>query len=64
MYPQFLLHWISEWYWNYTVVLAQQVDVDIIQDFQNTWNNLLETGQLWAFLIGVGLGWWIRSVLP
>lgn len=64
MYPQLLLHWISEWYWNHTVVLAQQVDVDIVENFQNTWNNLLETGQLWAFLIGVGVGWWIRSVLP
>lgn len=64
MYPQFFLHWISEWYCHHSVVLAQQVDVDIIQDFQNTWNNLLETGQLWAFLIGVGVGWWIRSVLP
>ncbi|MGB3402129.1 MAG: hypothetical protein WBA77_05510 [Microcoleaceae cyanobacterium] len=49
---------------SFAVVLAQQVDTDIVENFQNTWNNLLETGQLWAFLIGIGVGWWIRSVLP
>jgi hypothetical protein len=64
MYPQILLRRTSKFYCTFAVVLAQQVDVDIIQDFQNTWNNLLETGQLWAFLIGIGVGWWIRSVLP
>ncbi|MGB3535306.1 MAG: hypothetical protein WBA13_17545 [Microcoleaceae cyanobacterium] len=48
----------------FAVVLAQQVDVDIVGDFQNAWSNFIETGQVWAFLIGIGIGWWIRSVSP
>ena len=59
-----LQNWISNFDCTLAIVLAQQVDVDIVENFQNTWNNLLETGQLWAFLIGIGVGWWIRSVLP
>lgn len=64
MYPQILQNWMSNFDSSFAVVLAQQVDTDIVENFQNTWNNLLETGQLWAFLIGIGVGWWIRSVLP
>ncbi|MGF1494935.1 MAG: hypothetical protein ACFBSC_21315 [Microcoleaceae cyanobacterium] len=44
--------------------LAQEVNTSLVDNVQNAWNNLLETGQLWAFLIGIGVGWWIRSVLP
>ncbi|WP_056041137.1 hypothetical protein [Lyngbya aestuarii] len=58
---------LSHWFWqsssNYTVI-AQQSDVDLVANVQKVWNNLLQTGQLWALLIGVGVGWWIRSVLP
>lgn len=45
-------------------LLAQQNNVDLWANIQKIWNNLIQTGQLWAFLIGVGVGWWIRSVLP
>jgi hypothetical protein len=45
-------------------LIAQQSDVDLLVNVQKVWNNLIQTGQLWAFLIGVGVGWWIRSVLP
>ncbi len=64
MQLQLLLPWISEFHHFNTILLGQQVTVDLVENFQNTWNNLLETGQLWAFLIGIGVGWWIRSVLP
>ncbi|MGC9528302.1 MAG: hypothetical protein ACP5D7_22435 [Limnospira sp.] len=45
-------------------VLAQQVTIDLWTNVKNTWNHLLETGQLWAFLIGLGMGWWAKSLLP
>ena len=61
MILQLPLSWICELH--ATVILGQQVTVDIVENFLNTWNNLLETGQLWAFLVGIGVGWWVRSVL-
>lgn len=45
-------------------VLAQQVTIDLWTNVKNTWNHLLETGQLWAFLVGLGAGWWAKSLLP
>ncbi|VXD14665.1 conserved hypothetical protein [Planktothrix serta PCC 8927] len=45
-------------------ILAQQVDVDIVADFQRTWNHIVKTGQIWAFFIGVAAGWGIKSLLP
>jgi hypothetical protein len=32
-------------------------DVDIMQDMSDTWNNFIETGQVWAFLIGIFFGY-------
>ncbi|MGL5082904.1 MAG: hypothetical protein ACRC8A_15575 [Microcoleaceae cyanobacterium] len=40
------------------------IETSLVENLQNTWNNLLKTGQLWAFLVGMFVGWWIRSVLP
>ncbi|MEB3282936.1 MAG: hypothetical protein VKK42_28850 [Lyngbya sp.] len=48
---------------NYTL-LAQQDNFDLWANVQKIWINLIETGQLWALLIGAGVGWWIRSILP
>ncbi|NJK38029.1 MAG: hypothetical protein HC825_11685 [Oscillatoriales cyanobacterium RM1_1_9] len=45
-------------------ILAQQVTTSLVDNIKDTWDSLLETGQLWAFLIGLGVGWWIRSILP
>ncbi|AMW27427.1 hypothetical protein [Arthrospira platensis] len=60
-------HW--SWKWGEVaatlpVVFGQQVNVDLWTNVKSTWNNLLETGQLWAFLIGLGMGWWAKSLLP
>lgn len=45
-------------------VIGQQVTIDLWTNVKDTWSHLLETGQLWAFLIGLGAGWWLKSLLP
>ena len=45
-------------------LLAQQDNFDFWANVPKIWSNLIQTGQLWAFLIGVGVGWWVRNVLP
>ena len=45
-------------------ILAQQTDVDILRDFQKNWNNIVQTGQLAAFFIGLVVGWGLKSLLP
>ncbi len=45
-------------------IIAQFVNGDLRANIQEIWSNLVQTGQLWALLIGVGLGWWVRSLLP
>lgn len=53
---------------NNTLVLAQnQADIDkidIMSDIVNAWQNFVETGQSWAMLIGIFLGYAFRSFLP
>lgn len=39
-------------------VLAQTVtDPNIVGQMQQTWNNFVKSGQIWAFLIGVGVSY-------
>lgn len=45
-------------------LFAQQTDINLIGDLQRTWNNLLRTGQLAAFFIGLIVGWGLKSLLP
>lgn len=51
-----------------TTILAQNTaemqEIDIIGDFNKSWNNFVESGQIWAMLIGVFLGYTFRSFLP
>lgn len=53
---------------NGTTIFAQNVggikQVDVIGDMKNAWNNFVVTGQVWAMLIGVFLGYTFRSFLP
>ena len=44
------------------MVLAQQFDQDILGDFGNAWNTFIESGQVWALLIGFVLGYVIRGI--
>ncbi len=44
-------------------VLAQNVtDPDLIGQVQKAWNNFVETGQIWALLIGLVVGYLIRNL--
>jgi hypothetical protein len=44
------------------VILAQQFNQDILGDMQKGFNHFVQTGQVWALIIGVVLGYLLRSV--
>ncbi len=44
------------------IVLAQQVsDPDLMGQIKNAWDNFVETGQIWALIIGIVLGYGFRG---
>lgn len=43
-------------------VVAQQFDQDILGDLANAWNNFVQTGQIWALIIGVIIGYLVRGL--
>ena len=44
-------------------ILAQVVeDPDVIGQMQDAWNNFIETGQVWALLIGIFFGYLFKSL--
>ncbi|WOD39007.1 hypothetical protein [Nodosilinea sp. E11] len=43
-------------------MLAQQFDQDILGDMVSIWNNFVESGQIWALLFGIVLGYMIRNL--
>ncbi|MGL5065338.1 MAG: hypothetical protein ACRC62_35655 [Microcoleus sp.] len=43
-------------------ILAQ--DYSIFTNFQKAWNNFVSTGQIGAFVIGIGIGWFIKGIMP
>ncbi|MCT7985231.1 hypothetical protein NG796_18320 [Laspinema sp. A4] len=44
------------------IVLAQQVsDPDIMGRIKNAWDNFVATGQIWALIIGMVLGYLFRG---
>ena len=45
-----------------SMVLAQQFDQDILGDMGKLWNTFIESGQVWALLIGIAVGYFIRSL--
>ena len=43
-------------------VLAQQVsETNVLTDMQKAFNNFVQTGQIWAMLIGIVIGYIIRN---
>lgn len=45
------------------IILAQTFDdVDIIADMEEAWHNFVETGQCWALLIGVIVGYGFKGL--
>lgn len=45
-----------------TPLIAQQFEDNLGNNFQSTLNNFVESGQGWALLIGLVLGYAIRSL--
>ena len=43
-------------------VLAQSFDQDVLGDIKNGFTNFVETGQVWALLIGLVVGFVIRGL--
>jgi hypothetical protein len=37
-------------------------DPDLLGQIQNTWNNFVKTGQIWALLIGVVVGYMFKGL--
>jgi hypothetical protein len=45
-----------------TVIGAIEKDVDVIAQMQDAFNNFIESGQVWALLIGFALGYIFRNM--
>ena len=47
---------------NGRIIFAQVIeDPDILGQIQSAWNNFVETGQIWALLIGMFFGYVFRT---
>jgi hypothetical protein len=45
------------------LVLAQQVsDTNVLGKVQEAWNNFIQTGQVWALLIGIAIGYFFKGM--
>ncbi len=47
---------------NWTVIAQTVNDPDLLGQVQKAWNNFVETGQIWALLIGLVVGYLIRNL--
>ncbi|MEQ9369035.1 MAG: hypothetical protein RIG63_08380 [Coleofasciculus chthonoplastes F3-SA18-01] len=57
-----LIDLVSPWLTD-GLVLAQQVeDPDVLGQMQQAFNNFIESGQVWAFLIGLVIGYIFRGM--
>lgn len=60
-----LTHWtdaLQALHWHLPIDLAQQIkETDLAGDVGKAWNNFVKTGQIWAFIIGLILGYVFRS---
>ncbi len=46
----------------HTTILAQQFDQDILGDMTGAWGRFVDSGQLWAMLIGFVIGYIFKSL--
>ncbi|YAF93880.1 MAG: hypothetical protein AB3A66_14720 [Nodularia sp. CChRGM 3473] len=57
---------ISRLLWHVPVnltMLAQHItDPDLMGQIQQSWNNFVQTGQVWALLIGLIVGYILRNL--
>jgi len=42
--------------------VAQQFETDVFADFRNFFNNFIQSGQIWAMLVGVVIGYLLKSL--
>ncbi|WP_446357697.1 hypothetical protein [Coleofasciculus sp. G2-EDA-02] len=56
-----LIDLISPWLTD-GLVLAQVADPDVLGQMQDAFNNFIESGQVWAFLIGLIIGYIFRGM--
>ncbi len=61
------LDFISAFHHNYylplATVLAQKIeDPDILGQMQDAWHNFIESGQVWALLIGTFFGYMFKNL--
>jgi hypothetical protein len=46
-----------------TTILAQDFkDINVIGQMQSNWSHFVQTGQIWALLIGICVGYALRSL--
>ncbi|MCW5316428.1 hypothetical protein GTQ43_22175 [Nostoc sp. KVJ3] len=57
---------MSQLYWHLPVkltALAQTItDPNVLDQMQKAWSHFIQTGQVWALLIGVIIGYMIRNL--
>lgn len=59
------LDWQTDWVSitdTYDLILAQQFEQNLWGDVSSWFNNLVESGQLWALLIGIIVGYIFRGL--
>ncbi|NES97702.1 MAG: hypothetical protein F6K32_21330 [Desertifilum sp. SIO1I2] len=54
------------WMWfssfDSTILAQQAANTDIVQNVQQAFNTFIESGQVWAFIIGLVLGYLFRTL--
>ncbi|MEH2251444.1 hypothetical protein [Nostoc sp.] len=57
---------ISQLFWhlpvNLTVIAPTITDPDVMGQIQKSWSHFIQTGQVWALLIGLVIGYMIRNL--
>ncbi len=47
---------------NWTALAQTITDPDLMGQIQKSWNHFIQTGQVWALLIGLVIGYMIRNL--
>lgn len=43
-------------------VIAQTFDQSVLEDIGSGWSSFVESGQVWALIIGIVIGYFLRSL--
>lgn len=47
---------------NLTVLAVNITNPDVVGQIQKVWNNFVQTGQIWALVIGLVIGYMFRNL--